>query len=40
MIFELTEEQQMIQEMVRGFVEKEVRPVASRLDREGIYPRD
>ena len=40
MIFELTEEQQMIQEMVRGFVEKEVKPVASRLDREGIYPRD
>lgn len=40
MIFELTEEQRMIQEMVRGFVEKEVRPVASRLDREGIYPRD
>ena len=38
MDFELTEEQQMVRDMTRGFVEREVKPVASRLDREGSYP--
>jgi butyryl-CoA dehydrogenase len=38
MDFNLTEEQLMVREMTRAFVEKEVKPVASRLDREGIYP--
>ncbi|HEY7318807.1 MAG TPA: acyl-CoA dehydrogenase [Candidatus Binatia bacterium] len=38
MDFELTEEQQMVRDMARGFVEREVKPVASRLDREGRYP--
>jgi butyryl-CoA dehydrogenase len=38
MDFELTEEQQMVREMTRAFVKREVQPVASRLDREGIYP--
>ena len=38
MDFELTEEQQMVREMTRAFVKREVKPVASRLDREGIYP--
>jgi butyryl-CoA dehydrogenase len=38
MDFELAEEQQMVREMIRTFVEKEVKPVASRMDREGIYP--
>src|SRR6266481_5151094 len=38
MDFELTEEQQMVREMTRAFVKREVKPVASSLDREGIYP--
>ena len=38
MDLELAEEQLMVREMTRAFVEKEVKPVASRLDREGIYP--
>jgi alkylation response protein AidB-like acyl-CoA dehydrogenase len=38
MDFELAEEQQMVREMTRAFVEREVKPVASRLDREAIYP--
>jgi alkylation response protein AidB-like acyl-CoA dehydrogenase len=38
MDFELAEEQQMVRELTRAFVEREVKPVASRLDREGIYP--
>jgi alkylation response protein AidB-like acyl-CoA dehydrogenase len=28
----------MVRDMARGFVEREVKPVASRLDREGRYP--
>ncbi len=38
MDFELTEEQRMVREAVRAFAEKEVKPVASRMDREGTYP--
>src|SRR5919106_6372032 len=38
MDFELAEEQLMVREMTRAFVEREVKPVASRLDREGVYP--
>jgi butyryl-CoA dehydrogenase len=38
MDFELAEEQLMVREMTRAFVEKEVKPAASRLDRQGIYP--
>jgi alkylation response protein AidB-like acyl-CoA dehydrogenase len=34
----LTEEHQMVQEMARSFAEREIKPVASRLDREGVYP--
>jgi butyryl-CoA dehydrogenase len=40
MDFELAEEQRMVREMTRGFAEREVKPVASRLDREAIYPSD
>jgi len=40
MDFELTEEQRMVQEMTRTFAEKELKPVASRLDREGAYPHE
>ncbi|HEX4987674.1 MAG TPA: acyl-CoA dehydrogenase [Candidatus Binatia bacterium] len=38
MDFELAEEQQMVRETPRAFVEREVKPVAQRLDREAIYP--
>ena len=37
-IVELTEEQQMIQQVAREFSEKEIGPVASELDREGEFP--
>ncbi|MGH7273027.1 MAG: acyl-CoA dehydrogenase [Nitrospiria bacterium] len=40
MDFQLTQEQEMVRQMVQGFVEKEVRPVASGMDREGRFPRD
>ena len=39
MDFRLNSEQQMIVEMVRQFVKKEVKPVASQMDREGRFPR-
>ena len=39
MNFTPTDEQRMLQEAVRSFAEKEVRPVAARMDREGEYPR-
>lgn len=38
MDFELTEEQRMVREMARAFAEKEVKPLASRMDHESIYP--
>jgi butyryl-CoA dehydrogenase len=38
MDFELAEEQLMVREMTRTFIEREVKPVASRSDRQGIYP--
>lgn len=38
MVFELTEEQRMIQEMARNFAQKEVLPRAAALDEEGRYP--
>ena len=40
MNFELTEEQKMIQEMARKFAEREIRPVASELDRLHAHPAD
>lgn len=40
MDFQLTQEQEMVRQMVQGFVEKEVRPLASSMDREGHFPRD
>ncbi|HEY7164216.1 MAG TPA: acyl-CoA dehydrogenase [Candidatus Binatia bacterium] len=40
MDFDLTEEQQIARDTARAFAEKELKPVASRLDREGIYPND
>ncbi len=38
MVFELTEEQRMIQETARNFAQKEVLPKAAALDEEGRYP--
>jgi alkylation response protein AidB-like acyl-CoA dehydrogenase len=40
MDFELTEEQRQVQEITRVFAEKELAPVASRLDRDGAYPHE
>ena len=40
MDFELSEEQRMVQEMVRAFVEKDVKPAAAPMDHDGIYPAD
>ena len=40
MVFDLTEEQRMIQEMARGFAQKEVLPKAAELDESGRYPAD
>ncbi|MGH7827530.1 MAG: acyl-CoA dehydrogenase [Candidatus Binatia bacterium] len=38
MDFDLTQEQVMVREMAAAFAEKEVKPVASRMDREAAYP--
>jgi len=38
--FELTEEQRMIRNMVREFADKEIAPIAARIDREGEFPWD
>ena len=38
MNFDLTEEQRLVRETTRGFAEKEIKPVASRLDHDGVYP--
>ncbi|HWG92188.1 MAG TPA: acyl-CoA dehydrogenase [Candidatus Thermoplasmatota archaeon] len=38
MLFKLSPEQEMIRKMVREFAEKEVRPIAGRIDKEGRWP--
>jgi alkylation response protein AidB-like acyl-CoA dehydrogenase len=38
MDFEFTEEQLLVQQTAAAFVEKEVKPVAGRMDREAGYP--
>jgi alkylation response protein AidB-like acyl-CoA dehydrogenase len=40
MHFDLTEEQQMIRDMVRDFAESEIRPQLQSIDYEGNFPRD
>jgi butyryl-CoA dehydrogenase len=40
MDFELTEEQLLVRQMAAAFVEKEVKPVAGRMDREAAYPQE
>jgi butyryl-CoA dehydrogenase len=37
-IIELTDEQQMIQDVARDFAQNEIKPVAGELDREGRFP--
>ena len=38
MKLELTDQQKMIQKMVREFADKEVAPIASEIDEKGEYP--
>jgi butyryl-CoA dehydrogenase len=38
MDFELTEEQLLVKQTAMTFAEKEVKPVAGRMDRDGTYP--
>ena len=38
MHFDLNEEEQMLQQIVREFAENEVRPLAAEIDREGRFP--
>ena len=40
MNIELTEEQRMIREMAREFAEKEVKPIAIAIDRDGRFPHE
>ncbi|HXV85014.1 MAG TPA: acyl-CoA dehydrogenase [Candidatus Binatia bacterium] len=40
MDFDFTEEQLLVKEMAASFAEKEVKPLASRMDREAAYPAD
>lgn len=40
MDFELTEEQRLIQEMVRRFAENELAPIADEIDRTSRFPRE
>ncbi len=40
MDFELTEEQAMVKELAANFAAKEVKPVAGRMDRQSVYPRE
>jgi butyryl-CoA dehydrogenase len=38
MNFELTQEQRLVLEMVRSFAEKEIKPVAARMDHDSVFP--
>ena len=40
MDFELNEEQQMMQRMVRDFAEKEIRPISQEIDKSETFPWD
>ncbi|HWP49614.1 MAG TPA: acyl-CoA dehydrogenase [Candidatus Limnocylindrales bacterium] len=40
MIFQLTEEQRMIQMTVREFARKEIEPMAGKCDRESLFPEE
>ena len=38
MNFDLTEDQLMIQQMVKDFAEKEIRPNVNKWDKDEIFP--
>jgi alkylation response protein AidB-like acyl-CoA dehydrogenase len=38
MDFELSDEQSQFREVLRSFVDKDIRPVAREMEREGVYP--
>ena len=38
MDFNLSQDQQFFRETIRSFVDKEIRPVASELEKSGTYP--
>ncbi len=40
MEFQLTEEQKMIQDMVRNFASKELKPLAEKIDKEHYFPKE
>ena len=40
MDFKLNDDQLAIQQMTRDFARKEIAPIAEKLDREAIYPRE
>ncbi|MCK5112923.1 MAG: acyl-CoA dehydrogenase family protein, partial [Thermoplasmatales archaeon] len=40
MDFEMTEEQKLFQKTVRKFCEKEIKPLASKIDKEEYFPWD
>ena len=40
MVFDLTEEQRMIQDTARSFAQKEVLPKAAELDETGRFPEE
>ncbi|TVQ78627.1 MAG: acyl-CoA dehydrogenase [Bradymonadales bacterium] len=40
MDFDLTNEQQAVQEMARDFAKRKVAPIAEKLDRESLYPKE
>lgn len=39
-LFALSEEQQMIINMAKSFAEKEIKPLAEKIEEEGIFPRE
>ncbi|NNG46362.1 MAG: acyl-CoA dehydrogenase family protein, partial [Deltaproteobacteria bacterium] len=40
MVFDLTDEQGMIQDMARSFAQKEVLPKAAEMDETGRFPEE
>jgi alkylation response protein AidB-like acyl-CoA dehydrogenase len=38
--FDLTDEQQMLQELARDFANEEIKPYAAQWDKESVYPKE
>ena len=38
--FDLTDEQQMLQELARDFANEEIKPNAAQWDKESVYPKE